>query len=125
MAGMRLFRSLVVNSAGAMARGGDGATPRDLPGETGLGARGGPRLLYAPGAGCRQADPGGAVRHPATLGAGVAGAGRTDLSDRGGRGGAGGRPPRLGTPPTPRAVSGLPPAPPGPRRPGRLSSALV
>src|SRR3989442_13466169 len=121
MAGMRLFRSLVVNSAGAMARGGDGATPRDLPGETGLGARGEPRLLYAPGAGCRQADPGGAVRHPATLGAGVAGAGRTDLSDRGGRGGAGGPPPRLGILPPPRAGLGLAPAPAAPRARGGAS----
>src|SRR3989442_15565314 len=95
MAGMRLFRSLVVNSAGAMARGGDGATPRDLPGETGLGARGEPRLLYAPGAGCRQADPGGAVRHPATLGAGRAGDGRTDLSVRGVGRDTVGRPPLL------------------------------
>src|SRR2546426_4483305 len=52
---------------------------------------------------------------PATLGAGVAGAGRTDLPDRGGRGASGGGPQRVESRQPARAVLGLAhaPAPPG------------
>src|SRR5207244_2606134 len=66
-----------------------------------------------------------AVRHPAALGAGVAGPGGTDLSHRGGRGAAGGGPQRLESRQPARALLGvaLAPAPSGARE--HLRPAVV
>src|SRR4030095_2785253 len=117
MAGMRLWRlarcqrSLRV-PANWTEGDGDGAAPRDLPGQAGLGARRAPRLLCAPGAGARQARARRALRHPTPLGTGVAGEGRPDLSHRGRRGAAGIRPESVEPDEPPRALLGLvlPPA---------------
>src|SRR5206468_3900839 len=87
MAGMRLWRLAAVNVPGVEAAGEwcHGNAARDLPGQARLGARGEPRLLWPAGAGGRQAYARRALRHPATLRPGVAGARGPDLSHRGRR----------------------------------------
>ena len=79
----------------------------------------------AAGARARQAGAGRAIRHPATLGTGVAGAGRPDLPHRGHRGAPGGGPQRVEPEQSARALLGvaIPPAAPGARV--DLRSAVV